>query len=96
LRSERKAEGEEVVAAVSEEPTPTKAPDLMAALEESLAAVKGESLGGDGKRKPAAKRSAPAKSRSKGSSNGRKSTSKSGSSKSKPSSRSQSKAKAGK
>ena len=28
--------------AVSEEPKPTKAPDLMAALEESLAAVKGE------------------------------------------------------
>jgi DNA end-binding protein Ku len=93
---ERKAEGEEVVAAVSEEPTPTKAPDLMAALEESLAAVKGESLAGDGKRKPAPKRSAPAKSRAKGSSNGRKSASKSGSSKSKPSPRSRSKAKAGK
>src|SRR5919198_784194 len=30
---ERKAAGEEVVEAVSEEPTPTKAPDLMAALE---------------------------------------------------------------
>jgi DNA end-binding protein Ku len=39
---ERKAKGEEVVAAASEEPAPTKAPDLMAALEESLAAVKGE------------------------------------------------------
>src|SRR5262245_235055 len=38
---ERKARGEEVVQAVSEEPKPTKAPDLMAALEESLAAVKG-------------------------------------------------------
>jgi DNA end-binding protein Ku len=47
---ERKARGEEVVEAVSEEPKPTKAPDLMAALEESLAAVKGEPLGGDAKR----------------------------------------------
>src|SRR5919198_1402460 len=47
---ERKARGEEIVEAVSEEPKPTKAPDLMAALEESLAAVKGEPLaaGGDG------------------------------------------------
>jgi DNA end-binding protein Ku len=41
---ERKARGEEVVAAVSEEPKPTKAPDLMAALEESLAAIQGEPL----------------------------------------------------
>ena len=41
---ERKARGEEIVEAVSEEPKPTKAPDLMAALEESLAAVKGEPL----------------------------------------------------
>ena len=52
---ERKARGEEVVAAVSEEPRPTKAPDLMAALEESLAAVKGEPLAAgskqDGRRK---------------------------------------------
>ena len=39
---ERKAKGEKVVAAASEAPSPTKAPDLMAALEESLAAVKGE------------------------------------------------------
>ena len=39
---ERKAKGEEVVSATTEAPTPTKAPDLMAALEESLAAVKGE------------------------------------------------------
>jgi DNA end-binding protein Ku len=38
---ERKGRGEEVVEAVSEEPKPTKAPDLMAALEESRAAVKG-------------------------------------------------------
>ena len=53
---ERKARGEEVVEAVSEEPKPTKAPDLMAALEESLAAVKGEPLAGDTKRDGAAKR----------------------------------------
>ena len=39
---ERKAKGEKVVATASEAPSPTKAPDLMAALEESLAAVKGE------------------------------------------------------
>ena len=39
---ERKAEGKEIVAAPSaEEPKATKAPDLMAALEESIAAVKG-------------------------------------------------------
>ena len=46
---DRKAQGKSVVEAVSEEPKPTKAPDLMAALEESLAAVRGEPLsGGDG------------------------------------------------
>ena len=64
---EQKAEGKEIVAGTSEEPEPTKAPDLMAALEESLAAVKGSDLGGDGapakkgtgaRKKPAAKRSA--------------------------------------
>ncbi|MFL5907376.1 MAG: Ku protein [Solirubrobacterales bacterium] len=48
---ERKAEGKEVVTAPTEEPKPTKAPDLMAALEESLAAVKGEEAAGDGKAK---------------------------------------------
>jgi DNA end-binding protein Ku len=80
---ERKAKGESVVAAQSEAPKPTKAPDLMAALEESLAAVKGEDLAtGDG----AAKR-APARSKSKPKSA---SKSKSGSS------RSRSKAKASK
>ena len=53
---ERKAQGKKIAVQPSEEPKPTKAPDLMAALEESLAAVKGEDLGkgadGDGK-KPA-------------------------------------------
>src|ERR671936_1107457 len=57
---ERKARGEEIVEAVSEEPKPTKAPDLMAALEESLAAIKGEPLAagaeGDGAKRDGAKR----------------------------------------
>ena len=40
---ERKAEGKDVLAApATEEPKATKAPDLMAALEESIAAVKGK------------------------------------------------------
>jgi DNA end-binding protein Ku len=57
---EQKAEGKEIVASEAEEPKPTKAPDLMAALEESLAAVQGEELGGDGgaKRKPRRKAAA--------------------------------------
>ena len=38
---ERKAEGKEIVAPTAEEPEATKAPDLMAALEQSIAAVKG-------------------------------------------------------
>ncbi|HEY1855013.1 MAG TPA: Ku protein [Solirubrobacterales bacterium] len=37
---ETKAEGKEIVAPETEEPEPTKAPDLMAALEESIAAAK--------------------------------------------------------
>ena len=45
---ERKAQGKDIVRAESEEPEPTKAPDLMAALEESLAAVRGESAGNGG------------------------------------------------
>jgi|SRR5689334_1148350 len=67
---ERKAAGEEVLAAPeAEEPEATKAPDLMAALEQSIAAVKGKR---DGKatKKPAARKKratpkrAPAKKRS--------------------------------
>lgn len=43
---ERKAEGKDVLEAPEvEEPQPTKAPDLMAALEESIAAVKGGDKG---------------------------------------------------
>jgi DNA end-binding protein Ku len=82
---EQKASGKEIVAAPSEEPKPTKAPDLMAALEESLAAVKGESSGdGDGakaktasksKSKSSAKSKSKSSTKSKASSNGRKKSS---------------------
>jgi DNA end-binding protein Ku len=87
---ERKAAGKEVVSAPTEEPKPTKAPDLMAALEESLAAVKGEEAATDGKAakpKPKAKPKAKAKSTSKAnssskSSNGRKTRAKTAATKS--------------
>jgi DNA end-binding protein Ku len=82
---EQKGAGKEIVAAESEEPEPTKAPDLMAALEESLAAVKGTDLAGDGAAKP--KRKAPAKS----SSSPRKSSSSSRSKAKKPRAKSKSK-----
>jgi DNA end-binding protein Ku len=49
---ERKARGESIVSSETEAPKPTKAPDLMAALEESLAAVKAEE---SSSKKPAAK-----------------------------------------
>src|SRR6266550_2114646 len=66
---ERKGRGEEVVEAVSEEPKPTKAPDLMAALEESLATVQGEPLAagakGDGGTKRRSRSKAGSGSRSK-------------------------------
>jgi DNA end-binding protein Ku len=56
---ERKAEGKEVVTPQAAEPEATEAPDLMAALEESIAAIKGKA---DGKaRKPAKKRKAAPK-----------------------------------
>lgn len=81
---ERKARGEELVEAVSEEPKATKTPDLMAALEESLAAVRGEPLAagsskGDGgsRRRSPAKSSSKSKSKSSGSKSGGKSTSRS-------------------
>jgi DNA end-binding protein Ku len=66
---ERKAAGKEVVSAPTEEPKPTKAPDLMAALEESLAAVRGEEAETDGKAQ--AKPKPKSKPKSKSSSNGR-------------------------
>ncbi|MCW2989032.1 MAG: Non-ous end joining protein Ku [Solirubrobacterales bacterium] len=55
---ERKAEGKEIVASEAEAPKATKAPDLMAALEESIAAVKDE---GSGRKTAAKKAKAPAK-----------------------------------
>jgi DNA end-binding protein Ku len=88
---ERKARGEEVVEAVSEEPKPTKAPDLMAALEESLAAVKGEPLAAGAKGDGGSKRTGARRGGGR-----RKTTAKSGSnssksSRSKPRSRSKAK-----
>jgi DNA end-binding protein Ku len=81
---ESKAAGKEVVSAPTEEVKPTKAPDLMAALEESLAAVKGEEVATDGKasktkpkpkpkaKSPSRSKSTSSKSKSASSSNGRK------------------------
>ena len=65
---ERKAAGEEIVAAPAEEREATKAPDLMAALEESIAAVQGKRDGKAapkpaGKKKSARAKKAPAKKR---------------------------------
>jgi DNA end-binding protein Ku len=85
---ERKAQGEDIVSKPTEEPKPTTAPDLMAALEESLAAVKGEELAGS-KSEDGDKARRPAKSSSKKSS-GTKSKAKA-KSKSKSSSKSRSK-----
>ena len=60
---ERKAEGKEIVASETEAPKATKAPDLMAALEQSIAAVKDKK---GSTRKPAAKkRKAPKSSKAK-------------------------------
>jgi DNA end-binding protein Ku len=78
---DRKAQGKAVVEPVSEEPTPTKAPDLMAALEESLASVRGEPLAGDedggAKAKKTSKRSTAKKSGSRSKSSQSKSRSRS-------------------
>jgi DNA end-binding protein Ku len=67
---ERKAEGKEIVATEAEAPQATKAPDLMAALEESIAAVQGKKSGGpkskatrSSRDKTAAKAKKPAKKR---------------------------------
>jgi DNA end-binding protein Ku len=65
---EQKAEGKEIVAPEAEAPKATKAPDLMAALEESIAAVKGEGGGKAAKPKAAKKSksaSKPKRSKSK-------------------------------
>jgi DNA end-binding protein Ku len=60
---ERKAEGKDVLTSPSaSEPEPTKAPDLMTALEESIAAIQGKE---DGQaRKPAKKKAKAASKRS--------------------------------
>ena len=64
---EQKAEGKEIVALETEEPEATKAPDLMAALEQSIAAVKerrGDGAGeGGAKAKPKATSKPKAKSK---------------------------------
>jgi DNA end-binding protein Ku len=70
---ERKAEGKEIVAPETEEPKATKAPDLMAALEESIAAVKGPGDGGK-KAVPKRKKAAPAKAEKSSSSSAKKSS----------------------
>jgi DNA end-binding protein Ku len=64
---ERKAEGEEIAVAEAPAEEAKPVPDLMAALEASIKAAKGDGEGEDGKaaRKPARKR-APAKSSSNG------------------------------
>ncbi|MGE5407664.1 MAG: Ku protein [Syntrophothermus sp.] len=58
---ERKAEGEEIVAPEVEAPRATKAPDLMAALEESIAAVEERRGKGAAKRAAPKRRGAPAR-----------------------------------
>jgi DNA end-binding protein Ku len=65
---ERKAEGKEIVAAQAEAPKATKAPDLMAALEESIAAVKDKRGAAKAGRKAAPKPKAakPKRSSSRG------------------------------
>ena len=62
---ERKAEGKEIVAADVEKPKATKAPDLMAALEESIAAVAGKSKKARKKAAPKAKAKAAPKAKAK-------------------------------
>jgi DNA end-binding protein Ku len=63
---ERKAEGKEIVASDTEAPKATKAPDLMAALEESIAAVSGKKPAKKPRKKAAPKvKKAPAKKRAK-------------------------------
>jgi DNA end-binding protein Ku len=79
---ERKAQGKAIVAQPSEERKPTKAPDLMAALEESLASVRGEELAegaGDGAKERQPAKAAASKSKSSGSKGKAKSKSSSGS-----------------
>jgi DNA end-binding protein Ku len=67
---EKKAEGKEIVAPEAEAPKATKAPDLMAALEESIAAVKEKGSGG-GKKATKAKAAKGKKSKAKAKSSSR-------------------------
>ncbi|HWO82842.1 MAG TPA: Ku protein [Solirubrobacterales bacterium] len=62
---EQKAEGKEIVAPEAEEPKATKAPDLMAALEESIAAVKDKGSSGDGSKKASKPKPKAAKGKAK-------------------------------
>ena len=66
---ERKAEGKEIVASDAEAPKATKTPDLMAALEESIAAVQGRKGSGakskSGKSSDTSRKKAPTKAPSK-------------------------------
>jgi DNA end-binding protein Ku len=66
---ERKAEGKEVLAPASEKPKVTEAPDLIAALEESIAAVqsKGDAKAPKKRRAPARKKTAPKRAKAKSS-----------------------------
>jgi DNA end-binding protein Ku len=78
---ERKAEGKDVLTApATEEPKATAAPDLMAALEESIAAVKGEDKGkaqvGKAAAKPAARKKSKAPAKKRASSRGKSKASK--------------------
>ncbi len=69
---EQKAEGKEIVAPETEAPKATKAPDLMAALEESIAAVKDKGKGAKKAAKPKAKaKKAAKKSKAKAKSSSR-------------------------
>lgn len=69
---ERKAEGKEIVAPETEAPKATRAPDLMAALEESIAAVKGKGGSAEKAAKPKAKaKKAAKKSKAKAKSSSR-------------------------
>ena len=83
---ERKAQGKKVVTPASEEPKPTKAPDLMAALEDSLAAARGEELAGaeagdgaKGRKRASTSRSKSTRSKSKSKGKSKSSSKKSGS-----------------
>lgn len=63
---ERKAEGKEIVAPEAEEPKATKAPDLMAALEESIAAVKDKGSSSGQKASKSKGKAAKGKAKAKG------------------------------